>query len=163
VCTARRGFRARFYMCRCCRARARAHTAPCFRAPLLCNASRCFRARFDRSGEVAFRGAGTALMANALLQSLCFTTDATELGFSGAVRLPFEELAPCDGGRGGARHQSIVLTAHATCRTSKNMATCRTPGSVRNTRGRLTYTQCPGNRKTIDSTLPLLLSLRLSL
>jgi hypothetical protein len=85
----------------------------------------------------------TAEIRNALLQSMCFFTDATELGDPGAVGLPLEELVPCDGGKGGARHQSIVLTAHATCRVS--------------------YIQCPGNRKTIDSTLPLLPSLRLSL
>ena len=57
----------------------------------------------------------TAEIRNALLQSVCFKTDATELGFLGAVRLPFEELAPCDGGRGGARHQSIVLTKSTHC------------------------------------------------
>jgi hypothetical protein len=80
---------------------------------------------------------------NALLQSMCFFIDATEPGDPGAVGLPFEDLVPCDGGKGGARHQSIVLTAHATCRVS--------------------YIQCPGNRETINSTLPFLPFLRLSL
>jgi hypothetical protein len=85
----------------------------------------------------------TAEIRNSLLQSMCFFTDAIELGDPGAVELPFEELVPCDGGKGGARHQSIVLTAHATCRVS--------------------YIQCQGNRKTMNSMLHLLLCLRLSL
>jgi hypothetical protein len=57
----------------------------------------------------------TAEIRNALLQSVCFFTDATELGDPGAVELPFEELVPCDGGKGGARHQSNVLTKSTHC------------------------------------------------
>jgi hypothetical protein len=59
--------------------------------------SMCFRTDATELG-LEWR---TAVMRNALLQSMCFTTGATELGYLGAVRSPFEELAPCDGGRGG--------------------------------------------------------------
>ena len=83
------------------------HCAPTINALLQ---SMCFRTDPTELG-VEWRTAETR---NALLQSMCFFTEATELGDSGAVRLPFEELVPCDGGKGGARHQSIVLTVHAT-------------------------------------------------
>jgi hypothetical protein len=49
----------------------------------------------------------TAEIIHALLQSMCCSTDATELGSSGAVMLPFEELAPCDGGRGGPAIKAV--------------------------------------------------------
>jgi hypothetical protein len=42
-----------------------------------------------------------AEMRNALLQSMSFNTGASELGGLGAVGSPFEEMIPCDGGRGG--------------------------------------------------------------
>ena len=62
--------------------------------------SKCFRTDATELG-LEWR---IAEIRNALLHSMYFFTDATELGASGAVRLPFEELVPCDGGRGGARH-----------------------------------------------------------
>jgi hypothetical protein len=84
------------------------------RAAAISNAllqSMCFRTDATELGP-QWR---TAEMRNALLQSMCFTTDASELGGLGAVRPPFEELAPCDGGRGGPRHQRTVLTKSTHC------------------------------------------------
>ena len=76
------------------------------RAATIINAllqSMCFRTDATELG-VEWR---TAEIRNALLQSMCFTTDASELGYLGAVRSPFEELAPCDGGRGGPAIKAV--------------------------------------------------------
>jgi hypothetical protein len=100
----------------------------------------------------------TADIRNALLQRLCFTTGATELGFSGAAGLPFEVMAPCDGGRGGPAIKALCWQQTQLVEFPRTLQFAE-----RNTRGRVNYTQCLGNRKTIDPTLPRLISLWLFL